>query len=90
MGLCATQPESVSAANWSGSNAAISARRPGAAPSKQGRRVTPGFESKIEITGSGIKELLNNPHEFYNEKNLFAYDLDRVIRSGTYFRQPLT
>ena len=39
---------------------------------------------RVEITGTGIKELLNQPHEHYFAKNELLLDLPKLIREAKY------
>ena len=42
------------------------------------------LKDNIQFTISGIKEYLNQPHEFYNEKNELIKDIQNVIRKSEY------
>ena len=53
----------------------------------QGKKVKHSFlEKSIVFTRKGIKEFINQPHKYYNEKNLLAYDLKEVVKTATYVR----
>ena len=43
-----------------------------------------GLGKHIIFSVSGIKEYLNQPHEFYFEKNEMITDIQTVIRNSTY------
>jgi len=42
------------------------------------------FGTGIKFTVSGIKEYLNQPHVFYNEKNEMIKDIQTVIENSEY------
>jgi len=39
---------------------------------------------EISFTMSGIKEALNQPHKYYDKKNLAIYDVVNLIETGVY------
>ena len=39
---------------------------------------------RVEITGTGIKEMLNQPHEHYLAKNELLLDLPKLIKEAKY------
>ena len=43
-----------------------------------------GLERDIHITGRGIKEWLNQPHEFYSAKNELLLSMDKLIKTAEY------
>lgn len=43
-----------------------------------------GLDRDIHITGRGIKEWLNQPHEFYSAKNELLLSMDKLIRTAEY------
>ena len=43
-----------------------------------------GLGNLIKFTMTGIKEYLNQPHEFYNEKNELITDIQRIIECSEY------
>jgi len=43
-----------------------------------------GLKDVIKFTVSGIKEYLNQPHEFYYQKNELIMDIDNVIKGSDY------
>lgn len=43
-----------------------------------------GLDRNIHITGRGIKEWLNQPHEFYSAKNELLLSMDKLIKTAEY------
>jgi SPP1 gp7 family putative phage head morphogenesis protein len=39
---------------------------------------------QVTFTTKGIKEFLNQPHEFYNVKNQLIYQIDDILKNSTY------
>ena len=56
----------------------------------QGKEVKHSFFKKpILITGRSLEHFVGQPHKYFNEKNLLAYDLNDVIQASNYVKSAL-